>query len=91
MRCELASLETLRTVRGKVPLVSRPSPWGLGHLNQRGRWLTCELASLETTDKCPVVRLRPMEAVFISLMVLVVLLTGFVALMVLYKLFKTGS
>ena len=39
----------------------------------------------------PVVRLRPMEAVFISLMVLVLLLTGFVALMVLYKLFKTGS
>ena len=58
-----------------------------GHL----RWLRCELASLETTDKSPVVRLRPMEAVFISLMVLVVLLTGFVALMVLYKLFKTGS
>lgn len=37
------------------------------------------------------VRLRPMEAVLISLMVLVVLLTGFVALLVLYKLFKTGS
>ena len=37
------------------------------------------------------VRLPPMEAVFISLMVLVVLLTGFVALMVLYKLFKPGS
>jgi hypothetical protein len=37
------------------------------------------------------VRLPPMEAVFISLMVLVVLLTGFVALMVLYKLFKAGS
>ena len=53
--------------------------------------MRCEPASLETTDKCPVVRLRPMEAVFISLMVLVVLLTGFVALMVLYKLFKTGS
>ena len=32
-----------------------------------------------------------MEAVFISLMVLVLLLTGFVALMVLYKLFKPGS
>ena len=32
-----------------------------------------------------------MEAVFISLMVLVLLLTGFVALMVLYTLFKTGS
>jgi hypothetical protein len=32
-----------------------------------------------------------MEAVFISLMVLVVLLTGFVALLVLYKLFTSGS
>jgi hypothetical protein len=30
-----------------------------------------------------------MEAVFISLMALVVLLTGYVALVVLYKLFKT--
>ena len=32
-----------------------------------------------------------MEAVFISLMALVVLLTGYVALVVLYKLFKTDS
>jgi hypothetical protein len=32
-----------------------------------------------------------MEAVFISLMALVVLLTGYVALVVLYKLFKTES
>ncbi len=32
-----------------------------------------------------------MEAVFISLMALVVLLSGYVALVVLYKLFKTGS
>ena len=32
-----------------------------------------------------------MEAVFISLMALVVLLTGYVALVVLYKLFKTGN
>ena len=32
-----------------------------------------------------------MEAVFISLMALVLLLTGYVALVVLYKLFKTGS
>ena len=37
------------------------------------------------------VRLRAMEAVFISLMVLVVLLSGYVALLVLYKLFKTDS
>ncbi len=34
---------------------------------------------------------RRMEAVFISLMALVLLLTGYVALVVLYKLFKTGS
>jgi hypothetical protein len=32
-----------------------------------------------------------MEAVFISLMALVVLLTGYVALVVLYKLFKTEN
>ncbi len=32
-----------------------------------------------------------MEAVFISLMALVVLLTGYVAFLVLYRLFKTGS
>jgi hypothetical protein len=32
-----------------------------------------------------------MEAVFISLMALVLLLTGYVALVVLYKLFKTSS
>ena len=32
-----------------------------------------------------------MEAVFISLMALVVLLSGYVALVVVYKLFKTGS
>jgi hypothetical protein len=32
-----------------------------------------------------------MEAVFISLMALVLLLTGYVALVVLYKLFKTQS
>ncbi len=32
-----------------------------------------------------------MEAVFISLMVLVVLLSGYVALLVLYKLFKTDG
>jgi len=32
-----------------------------------------------------------MEAVFISLMALVVLLTGYVALVVLYKLLKAGS
>jgi hypothetical protein len=32
-----------------------------------------------------------MEAVFISLMALVLLLTGYVALVVLYKLFKTES
>ena len=36
-------------------------------------------------------RLRRMEAVFISLMALVVLLTGYVALVVLYKLFKTEN
>ena len=36
-------------------------------------------------------RLPGMEAVFISLMALVVLLTGYVALVVLYKLFKTQS
>ncbi|CAN5416622.1 hypothetical protein BH10ACT10_BH10ACT10_01630 [soil metagenome] len=34
-------------------------------------------------------RLPPMEAVFISLMALVVLLTGYVALAVLRKLFTT--
>ena len=39
----------------------------------------------------PLDTLGPMEAVFISLMALVVLLTGYVALVVLYKLFKTGS
>ena len=32
-----------------------------------------------------------MEAVFITLMALVVLGSGYVALLVLYKLFKTGS
>jgi hypothetical protein len=32
-----------------------------------------------------------MEAVFISLMALVVLLTGYVSVLVVYKLFKTGS
>jgi len=32
-----------------------------------------------------------MEAVFISLMALVLLLTGYVALVVLYKLFKTEN
>jgi hypothetical protein len=32
-----------------------------------------------------------MEAVFIALMALVVLLTGWVSLMVLYKLFKTDG
>jgi hypothetical protein len=32
-----------------------------------------------------------MEAVFIALMALVVLLTGWVSLMVVYKLFKTDS
>jgi hypothetical protein len=32
-----------------------------------------------------------MEAVFISLMALVVLLSGYVSLMVLYKLFKSSS
>lgn len=32
-----------------------------------------------------------MEAVFISLMALVVLLTGYVSLVVLYKLFKTEN
>jgi hypothetical protein len=42
-------------------------------------------ASAETTPD----RLAGMEAVFISLMALVVLLTGYVALVVLYKLFKT--
>ena len=36
-------------------------------------------------------RLRRMEAVFISLMALVVLVTGYVALVVLYKLFKTEN
>ena len=36
-------------------------------------------------------RLGPMEAVFIALMALVVLLTGWVSLVVLYKLFKTSS
>jgi uncharacterized RDD family membrane protein YckC len=38
-----------------------------------------------------VVRLGPMEAVFICLMALVVLLTGYVALVVLYKLFRADS
>ncbi len=32
-----------------------------------------------------------MEALFITLMALVVLLTGYVALLVLYKLIKAGS
>jgi hypothetical protein len=32
-----------------------------------------------------------MEAVFISMMALVVLLSGYVSLMVLYKLFKSSS
>jgi hypothetical protein len=32
-----------------------------------------------------------MEAVFISLMALVVLLTGYVAVLVLYRLFRTDS
>jgi hypothetical protein len=36
-------------------------------------------------------RLARMEAVFISLMALVVLLTGYVAFVVLYKLLKAGS
>jgi hypothetical protein len=36
-------------------------------------------------------RLRPMEAVFIGLMALVVLLTGYVSLLVLYKLFKAEN
>jgi hypothetical protein len=36
-------------------------------------------------------RLVAMEAVFISLMALVVLLSGYVSLVVLYKLFKAGS
>ena len=36
-------------------------------------------------------RLRRMEAVFISLMALVVLLTGYVALLVLYRLFKSEN
>ena len=36
-------------------------------------------------------RLRPMEAVFIGLMALVVLLTGYVSLVVLYKLFKAEN
>ena len=36
-------------------------------------------------------RLAGMEAVFITLMGLVVLLTGYVALVVLYKLLKTDS
>jgi hypothetical protein len=39
----------------------------------------------------PVDRLRRMEAVFIGLMALVVLLTGYVALLVLYKLFKAEN
>lgn len=46
---------------------------------------------LETTpDRLPD-RLRRMEAVFISLMALVVLGTGWVALVVLYHLFKAGA
>ena len=36
-------------------------------------------------------RLARMEAVFISLMALVVLLTGYVALVILFKLYKAGS
>jgi hypothetical protein len=36
-------------------------------------------------------RLPTMEAVLIALMALVVLLTGWVSLVVLYKLFKTSS
>jgi hypothetical protein len=36
-------------------------------------------------------RLPAMEAVFIALMALVVLLTGYVALVVLYRLFKTDN
>ena len=36
-------------------------------------------------------RLAAMEAVFISLMALVVILTGFVSLTVLYKLFKANG
>jgi hypothetical protein len=44
-----------------------------------------------STDDLPLDTLRRMEAVFISLMALVLLLTGYVALVVLYKLFKTSS
>jgi hypothetical protein len=36
-------------------------------------------------------RLPAMEAVFISLMALVVLLSGYVSLLVLYRLFKTEN
>jgi hypothetical protein len=36
-------------------------------------------------------RMSTMEAVFIALMALVVLLTGWVSLVVVYKLFKTDS
>jgi hypothetical protein len=37
------------------------------------------------------VRLEPMDAVFISLMALVVLMVGYVAVALLYKLFKADS
>jgi hypothetical protein len=43
-------------------------------------------ARLETLDRLP-----GMEAVFIALMALVVLMTGYVALAALYKLFASGS
>jgi len=48
-----------------------------------GRRTTTDRGSAEPADRLPF-----MEAVFISLMALVVLLTGYVALLVLYKLFK---
>jgi hypothetical protein len=39
----------------------------------------------------PPTRLRPMEAVFIALMALVVLLSGWVSIVVLYNLFKADN
>lgn len=48
-----------------------------------GRRTTTDRVGAEPADRLPF-----MEAVFISLMALVVLLTGYVALLVLYKLFK---
>ncbi len=64
------------------------------------RWLRCERseprnlgrwAETSTTGAASLVRLPDMEAVFIALMALVVLTTGYLALVVLHKMFASGS